>query len=236
MQVLSLILLMLAMALPLSAESPTDKALAAEASVVRRDDGMMQIGKILFDSKTREIRVPTTVNMAEGLLEFLLVHEKGKIHESLLTTDASATDLNLAMKLLDYRESPELYRLLDENGFGTNNFPVVDDAVKAAARIQIELEWSDAGTTRRFPASDLIQQKVLGTSMPAGPWVYGGSGFSNGRFSAETTGDMIAIYTSSAALINFPGDGRLDDLVWFPFPNRVPPVKTPVVLIITPFR
>ena len=44
-----------------------------------------QIGEVIFNRKTREIRFPAAVNMAGGeLLEFAIVHANGKVHEALL--------------------------------------------------------------------------------------------------------------------------------------------------------
>jgi hypothetical protein len=54
-----------------------------KANITRLENGNMQIGEVTFDPKTRQIRVPCSFNMVEGLLEFALVHENGKIHESL---------------------------------------------------------------------------------------------------------------------------------------------------------
>ena len=39
---------------------------------------------------TRTIRFPAVINMREGLLEFVIVHDKGKVHESLLRTAINA--------------------------------------------------------------------------------------------------------------------------------------------------
>ena len=56
----------------------------------------------------------------------------------------------------------------------------------------------------------------------------------NGRFVAESTGDLAAIFLSNTALINFSGkDNELDE-VWLPHPTRVPPEGTPVTVIIEP--
>ena len=72
--------------------------------------------------------------------------------------------------------------------------------------------------------------------MPPGPWVYGGSDIHDGKFIAETTGDVIAIYLAMSALVNYPGEDRSDDTVWIPFTNRVPPEGTKVTVIIAPHR
>ena len=91
----------------------------------------------------------------------------------------------------------------------------------------IDVEWTDAGKVRRVPVNELIQHGVKSTSMPAGPWVYGGSDFSEGKFVAETSGDVAAIFLSMAALINYPGDDNNNDDVWTPFRQALSSRRNP---------
>ncbi len=220
---------------PKSLPAPDQAVEAVKPSVKKLDATRYQIGEIVFDQKTREIRFPTRVNMTEGLLEFLVVHQNGKVHESLLSTEVSPTHLNLAFTLLRYSPSKELYPLPNETGGVSDNFPEVPADVKAAARVTIDVEWTDEGKVRRVPVNEWIQHEVKATAMPAGPWVYGGSDFHEGKFIAETSGDVAAIFLSMAALVNYPGDDNTNDDVWVPFPKRVPPQGTNVTVIIAPY-
>ncbi len=219
------------------APQPSVEAPVAEVkpSVEKIDETRFRIGAITFDHRSREIRLPAKVNMTEGLLEFLLVHENGKIHESLLTTTISPTHLNLAFTLLRYPPSRELYPLLNENGGVSDKYPEVPAEVKAAARIAIEVEWKEDGKPRRIPANEMIQHTVRNTSMAAGPWVYGGSEFNDGKYAPEVSGDIMAVFITSSALINYPGLDDNNDEVWIPYPKRVPAVGTDITVIITPF-
>ena len=221
---------------PKSLPLPDQAVEEVKPNVERIDDHTFRIGQITFDKKTREIRIPTRVNMTGGLLEFLLVHQNGKVHESLLVTDASATHLNLAFTLLRYKPSRELYALPAETGGLSNDFPEVDAATRQAARIDIDVEWKHDGDTRRASANEWIQHAVKGAAMPSGPWVYGGSEFFDGTFVPETTGDFIAIDITNGALINSPGEDTQDDNVWLPYPKRVPAEGSPVTLIIKPAK
>ncbi|RYD46275.1 MAG: hypothetical protein EOP85_07780 [Verrucomicrobiaceae bacterium] len=215
---------------------PEETKEVAKPSVKKLDETRFQIGQVIFDKKTREIRFPAKVNMTEGLLEFLVVHEKGKLHESLFSTETSPTDLNLALTLLSYKPSKELYPLPNDTGGTSNSFPEVPPGIKFAARVNIDAEWTTEGKTRRLSVNELIQHEVKVTAMPAGPWVYGGSDFKEGKFIAETSGDIIAIFLSMAALVNYPGEDNADDTVWIPFPKRVPEIGTAVTVIITPYQ
>ena len=78
-------------------------------------DGKYRLGLLSFDENTRRISFPGEVNLDDGLLEFAIVNEKGKIHESLLITQASPINLNIVLKLLRYQTSPELFKILNED-------------------------------------------------------------------------------------------------------------------------
>ena len=220
---------------PASLPAPDQPVEPVKPTVEKLDDTRYRIGKVVFDKKNREVRFPTKINMVEGLLEYLVVHQNGKVHESLLTTDVSPTQINLAMTLLRYPASRELYPLPSETGGASNNYPDVPADVKAGARVAIDVEWEDNGRTRRNPVNEWIQHAVKTTAMPPGPWIYGGSEFFDGKFVPETTGDISAIFVSPAALINYAGDDNRDDTVWLPYPKRVPAEGTNVTVIISPY-
>jgi hypothetical protein len=205
-------------------------------SVKKLDATRYQIGEITFDQKTREIRFPCKVNMTEGLLEFLIVHRNGKLHESLLLTDVSPTQLNLAFTLLNYTPSRELYPLPNATGGTSANFPEVAPEIKAAARITLEVEWTEEGKIRRVPVNEWVQHSVKLTPMPAGPWVYGASEFHDGQYVPELTGDIASIFLSPSAIIHYPGDDRSDDTIWAPYPKRVPAFETKLTMIVAPYR
>lgn len=221
---------------PKSLPAPDQPVEPVEPSVKKLDATRYQIGDVILDSQTREIRFPTKVNMIEGLLEYLIVHQNGKLHESLLVTEISPTHLNLAFKLLRYPASKELHPLPSETGGASNNYPDVPADVKAAARVTISVEWTEEGNVRRLPVNEWIQHAVTTRSMPVGPWIYGGSDVFEGKFIAETSGDVAAIFLAPAAILAYPGDDRDNDDVWTPFPKRVPAEGTNVTVIIAPYK
>lgn len=198
-------------------------------------EGNYQLGLIKFNENTRKITFPGVVNMDEGLLEFAIVEEKGKIHEALFSTKASPLQINIALKLLRYQESPELFPLLDENFESTGKFPEVPEEQKAAARLQLLVSWQEGDERKEYPLNDLIYNTVLEKPMPPSPWLYQGSLiFEDGRFKAETSGDLVAIYITQTALVNYTGDSNDLDEVWIPNPKLVPAVGTEVTFTIAP--
>lgn len=211
-------------------EVPTEKP-----TVKNLGSGKFAVGDVTFQKKERSISFPARLNMIEGLLEFAIVHQNGKIHESLLITDISPFHLNVALKLLRYKASEELFPILDEDFRPTNKFPLVSDDVKAAARVEILLSWKkEDGSEGKASLNDWIYHAVTEEPIPAMPWIYGGSYVHNGAFQAKSTGDIGAIFTANSALFNYPGKDRGLDTVWIPTPKRLPPVDTPVTVTIKP--
>lgn len=214
-------------------EKPTAVAIP---SVKKLADGTMQIGEIIFDPKTRQVRVPCTVNMNEGLLEFAVVHENGKIHESLLITKASAVHLNIAMKLLRYVASEELYAIEKERGVLTDKFPAVEEKIRKASRVNLSIEWQHEGKAKKVPISDWIMHTRTTKPMSAEPWVYGGSMMVDGQFVAEQNGDVAAIFVSRGSLFLYPGKDNTNDEMWLANTKRIPPQGTSVFFLIEPTK
>ena len=223
---------------PVKPGPPAVTDAAAESvkpSVTKLDEKRYQIGSVILDRKNREIRFPAKVNMAEGLIEYIIILQKGKAHEALLITTIVPTELNLAFVLLRYAASPELFSQINETGHPTGIYPEVSTPVRAAARISMEVEWSDNGTTRRVPINEWLRDNAKDAALAPGPWLYTGSSLSDGKFIPDLSGDIASIKLDSYAMINYPGADNEQGVVWFAFPKRVPPVGTNVTVIITPY-
>jgi hypothetical protein len=86
-----------------NADSVEDKPQStADTPLVKKiSPHQYQIGIISLNKETREICIPAQTNITkpESVIEYLLVHSNGeKIHESLLTTAADPTHINIALK------------------------------------------------------------------------------------------------------------------------------------------
>lgn len=209
---------------------------AVKPSVKQLDETTFQLGKITFDKKTREIRFPAAVNMTDGLLEYLIVHENGKVHESLLVTKISPLNLNLVFTLLKYPPSRELYSVETPEGGKKVTPSQILEEIRSGARVVIDVEWKADGKLRRVPVNDWIQHGVTERAMAAGPWVYGASESYEGKYIPEVSGDIAAIFLSNAAILNYPGEDNGNDDVWTTFPKRVPAEGTEVTVIMSPFN
>jgi len=177
--------------------------------VEKIDATHFRIGEITFDSSSREVRFPAQVNQTKDLLEFLIFHQNGKIHESLLKTAVSPTHLNFAFTLLRY---------------------------PPASSLKIQVEWQDGENLRKVPVNEWVQHSATGNTMPAGPWTYTAPEVADGNFPPESTGDIAAIILTEGALMNYPGKDNDNDSVWFVYPKRTPPLDSKVTVIISPYK
>lgn len=197
-----------------------------------------QIGHITFNKDTREISLPAFTNITDPdtVIEYLLVHTNGeKVHEALLITEADPTHVNLALKLLRYKESPELFRLLKPDGTPGDTYPDVAEDIRKAARFTVHLTWTKGKTTLSLPATQWIKNRITKKPMPATPWVYNGSYIHHHKFKAKLTGNILTIFPDFGSIANYPGKDRDDDTLWFPHP-RVPRQGSKVTVTLKPWK
>ncbi|MDE0858525.1 MAG: YdjY domain-containing protein [Akkermansiaceae bacterium] len=217
--------------LALSAAEPAPDA-PKKPEIKQLNANEYQIGKVKLNKKTREITFGAGVNLVDRPLEYLLVNGKGKVHEALFLSDISPLNLNIAMKLLGFQESKELFEIVDEDYRPTGKFFEVSDEVKKAARLDIFVKYEADGKSKTVSINDLIVHSITEKPMVTGPWLYTGSYLHNGQFKAEVSGDLFAIFPRQPAMVSYPGKDNLNDDIWFTHPTRMPAEGTVVTFII----
>lgn len=223
--------------LQLSAEeSSPDNATAKPLKPVIKqlNENEYQIGKVTLNKKTRELSFGAGVNLVDRPLEYLLVNGKGKVHEALCITDISPLNLNIALKLLGFKESKELFQIVDEDYRPTGEYFKVTDEIKKAARLDLHLEWQVNGNTKRVPVNSFIYNPVTEKTMSPGPWLYHGSYMHEGQFKAEVSGDIFAIHPRQPPLISYPGKDHPGENGWLTDLKKAPAEGTVVKFIIKP--
>jgi len=193
--------------------------------------GHYEIGQIQLDQKARTVTFPAVLNMDDGNLEYLLVTEKGNVHESLLVSDVSPSDLHFAMLLLGAKGAGKQEGALP---------PAQIDAqfLKNAPHLKgdnvsITVRWKVGDAEKSAPVEDWITNTQTKKPMERGPWVYNGSMFNDGHFLAQVEGAHAALVTYPAALINNPRKGSDNDQIWMVNAKAIPAVKTPVEVVLT---
>lgn len=213
----------------------TAQAEAAKTRIKKVGPTDYTLGGIQFSSATREIRVPATLNMNEGILEYALVHENGKTHESLLRTPASPTELNVALLLCHYEPHiKEAAQFLQDPKPETRAKMALPMEREGANRVNLTVEWKDTkGIKHTAPLSAWIKDLETKKPLDNDHWTYTGSFVSQSGYAAEDDGSHIAIYFDLVALMNLPAPGNRSDDCWHVEKTAVPPIDTPVTLIIS---
>jgi hypothetical protein len=216
--------------------APVPDPVAAAKRIKQLGGDEFELGQITFNSKTREVRLPTVLNMREGPLEYAVVHETGKAHEALLKTTASAIDLQVALLLTNYQ--PGHTGLFDYEKDEAVRKKRESTAPKTAGAnlVKLEVEWKDEDKVIRKPFGEcLLTRPSLKPATAIDHFVFNGSMIQSSGFSAQLLGSFIGLYYDVTAVINCPGGINDMDDVWSPNTAILPKKDTPVTVIITPF-
>ena len=204
-------------------ESPLLKDLKVE----RVDSNLLKIGLVTINQATRSIRFQASVNMNQGPVEYLVVAENGKLHEAVFMTKASLRDIHLAMVLLGVKPG----------GF----MPKADKSltVPEESSVNASVEWEGNGPIVKHPLTSIIllagenPNAAAIRTLDEGVWLYNGSKFDAGGFQALREGSVISLIADDSALVNNPGSDRTRDDIHLPNTLLLPPMGTPVSIILT---
>jgi len=195
--------------------------------------GVFDYNGVQLDKKNLRISFPGTVNQRQGLVEYILVNENGKVHESLLATKVSPRDIHLALLLIGLQvpSSTNAKEAVPPSAIDT---PYLQSAPKLKGPpVQISLTWSQDGKQKSDCVEDWIFNLKTKHAMSPGPWTYNGSMIENGVFLADQELSIIAVITDPTALVNNPRPGYDDDQIWQAQDKTVPPIDTPIEITIT---
>lgn len=202
--------------------------IAPDTAVKKIGENRYRVGEIEFDAKTREVSLPVTVNMREGgPIEYLLVHENGKVHESIFTTSVSPMQLQIAMKLLRFKTG---------HGDVFNRLLAPENVEKEGGTEdergdKIRFLFREAGG-KTVPLHEFVIDGQSAEAMTEEDWIYTGSEMQEGRFMAEAEGSLIAIYLDHLAMFNMTREGADDDDRWGTRTSLIPEIGTKGTLLI----
>ena len=204
--------------------APTMKDLEGPNSLLKKvAPGVFRLGDIEIVKKNRSISFPALINMNKGLLEYLLVYQSGKTHESLFRTQVRPYDLQLVFLLLGFKGADKPLRFQ-----GDPNKPKGEPLV-----INITYSGADGKAVTISPQEWVVKiNQNKPQNVKKMDWVYTGSIIANGNFLAQSQGSIIAIFHDPVAIIDNVTPGGESDKVWFVKEGTVPPPGTPVTLTI----
>jgi hypothetical protein len=167
---------------PASAPAAAPASAAAAPAMKPLGGERYQIGSIVVDRKARQMTIPARVHVIDKPLEYLLTAKGGmKEYESLLETDVTGTELNLACILLGLErdKTQEAYLQFSQKRV-------------SGPRVEIAVSRKDGDRTTSVAAAEVLFDSGQKASEPV-EWVYTGSQkhWQDDRFAADVTGTLI---------------------------------------------
>ena len=183
------------------------------------------LGNVMLNTTLRTVSIPVRLNMRENPIEYALVTEDGKRHESLLTTDVRPEQFHLGCLLL---------------GLGSEN---TARGRQTGEVVSITVTWDRNGPPARYSLGELLALAPSSPSKhPSGEpfkpmtsvvWLYNGSFFTTSGFAAGREGSFISLISDPSALINNSGPDQANDEVHFPRREVLPGAETRMWLILS---
>jgi hypothetical protein len=183
--------------------------------------------EVWIDPERHAVVVHGFVCFREGPLEMFACPHQTKEHESVVAVYSSAQSVHAALLGLG-AEKGEPVRFLPEFRPPTGT------------QIEVHVEWEDeSGELREARAQEWIRDARTQKAMEH-PWVFAGSGFwkdpaGREHYQAEA-GDFICVSNFASATLDVPVESTQanEGLAFEAFTERIPPLFTPVRLILTP--
>lgn len=156
---------------------------------------LVRLKNITINKKTREIRIAVKTAISRGILEYLLVGEKGKAYESAFkTVDALPSELHFALLLIGCEPLPfdSFAKFLETDKTGQG---LMKDYQSSLVTLQIERKG------KPVPLSTVVRDREAGKTPLI--WVFTGGHFlGKNPYSADQEQCFISVWPDVSAVIN----------------------------------
>lgn len=179
---------------------------------------LIRQGSVQLEPSLKCVVATGFVNMVDGPIELMACGPGGKTHESVLVLNANPVDLQAALLLIGLKPGPPMKEL----GAG----PPRGDPVA------IWVRWQQDGSAVVRSLCELAWERQGNRTLRRAGWIFTGSTFENGKFKALAEESLIANYWDPWAIINVDSPLGADDETMDANSHTLPPVNTPVTVII----
>jgi hypothetical protein len=210
---------------------PNSVAAGSDAPKLPAPEGARRLAPdcdVWLDMKQRAVIVDGEVCLRQGMLEMFACTRNTKEHEAVVSANTKAFLVHTGLLALGA-----------EVGNVVQWVPEFKPA--SGTEIDVTVEWlDDQGKQQSARAQDWIRNVQTGRAMEH-PWVFAGSRFwtdeETGRqyYQAEG-GDFICVSNFSTAMLDIPiaSSQSNDELAFEAFTEHIPPLRTPVRLVLKP--
>ncbi len=223
-----------------STQKPASPVTNTNAPITEIGPGQYQIGDVRLDKNARTLTFPAVLNMNDGLIEYLIVAYTGKTHESLLKTETQPFHIQLGLLLLGAKGAKFEPLTAEPAGGPISASALLKEGTKPVPGdpVRIAIQWNFKEQKKGGPIEDYILNNSTKAPMTRGDFIFNGSRVWKGTFIAQREGSIVSTITDYDALINNPRPGHDHDDNWQIIAKDLPPLGTPVQVVITlpPFR
>jgi hypothetical protein len=184
--------------------------------------GIYDFGGVVIDKSKISVSIPAISNQVNGLVEYGIVHENGKIHESLFRTKVRPQTFHTSLLLLKFKPVDSFF-----DNLWSDNPIEIDYSDKC---FEILVNWEVKGKKRQAKLEDLSINQARKSPINQKSFIFTGSRIVAGTFLAESTGSILAIYADDNAIINNSHYDSTNDDVWIANKNEMPPLEIPVII------
>jgi len=176
-----------ALALPVSVSADDKASVEREKTAAKKvGENLYRIGAVTVDAKLRAVVFPAKVNQLVGLIEYAIVTETGKVHESFLCTKVKPSDIHAGLLLL---------------------------GVKMPAKVYAEVAWQVDEKWKRKLIHECVGQYPLEAAselddkatehsfdLKSNEWKWTGSRSRNRKITADESGSILSLQPDMDAL------------------------------------
>jgi len=184
--------------------------------------GVYDFGGVIIEKSKISVSIPAISNQVNGLVEYGIVHEDGKIHESLFRTKVRPQVFHTSLLLLKFKPVDSFF-----DNLWSDNPQKIDYSDNC---FEILVTWDVNGTKHQAKLEDLSINQARKSPVNQKLFIFTGSRIVAGTFLAESTGSILAIYADDNAIINNSHYDSMNDDVWIANKNEMPPLEIPVII------
>jgi hypothetical protein len=200
-----------------------------KVEVKKIDKGFGKNVWLEIEGDKRRVVIKGVICRRTDFLEQFLCRAMTKEHEAIVSADIDAAKVHFALTLAGAEAGSPVK-------FAPKYAPATGTVIK------VYVQYEEKGKTIKVPAQKWIRnvktQKELDSD-----WVFGGSELFPNRFDpkqaphyAANDGDVICVANFPSAMLDLPiaSSDKNDDLQFEAFTDRIPPLETPVLVILEP--
>jgi len=240
-------LVIVAAGLARGAETPTEKAPPPTGKPVV----LKTLPGIVVDTEKGEVRLEGKVCLREGALELVVCSEGTREHESIVVVKARPSHVTFALALLSLEPGQPAHRT-EAGAFSSPAGETLEITARFFTVSEEEKARVDKLVAEGAKPEDIRVRKTLLKEVPAWKllrlsgseaevarpieWVYVGRPEKNMLVAADREGTVVCLSNFVEAVIDVPFESTAvnADLLYEANPDVVPPVGTPVELVLRP--